>query len=769
MNTLAMKCGEHGLRGMLRLVLSGTLAVLMLCAECRPAHASETVELTSLRDVHVLTNEQAARALPVAFEATVTYYRKGNVDLFVQDGDFAIYVETSVNEVLETGDRVVVRGVTRASFRPEVKSSQIVFLRHGTPPAAVGATFRQLVRAELDCRRVTVRAVVRGANTVMDVGSKSTYLQLLMDGGDVDAEVFGSQAASLAEWLDAEVEVTGAVAGKFDSKMQMTGILLEVPSLKDVRIVKRAERAPGALPVTPMDEILKSMDVQDRTQRVRVEGSVTYYQPGSAIVLQDGSKSLWVRTEYEEPLRVGEWVSASGFPQVDNGFLILSRGEIESTGQLRPIAPHTGDAAELLRGEHASDLVSVQGRLLMAIREAAQDEYVLVSGAHLFSAIYRHPGHGLEASLPPLKQVPVGATVKVTGICALDRGDLYQGPAPFEVLLRTPDDVLEVAGPSMLNVGNLLKVVALLLLILFGLGAREWVIERRERTRATQLVRVEQMRSEILGRINRAHPLPEVLAQITQLVSLALPGTDCWCMMENREQIGAPAGDQVGKRLVENVIAARSSPPYGVLWAAFGRGRQRSPKERSVLSTAAELATIAIETSRTHSDLLMRSEFDPLTGVHNRFALEKRLESIGDSRTKKEGVQALIFLDLDDFKQVNDTFGHHVGDLYLKEAALRMKHQVRPADMLARLGGDEFAVVVTGAHRRSDVEDIANRLKGCFHRRFELDGLELSGSASFGIAYYPEDGTTKQALLKAADSAMYERKRAKRVSPAEIC
>jgi diguanylate cyclase (GGDEF)-like protein len=764
MNSLAFRFGNLGWTAMARLALLGFLGMALLFGGWTPASALASGELTSLRAIHSLTNEQADQAVPVAFEATVTYYRKGNVDLFVQDRDVAIYVETTAHENLTTGDRVLVRGVTRGSFRPEVKSSQIVLLGREAPPAAVPATFKQLVRAELDCRRVTVRAVVRSASTVMDVGSKSTYLQLLMDGGEVDAEVFGSESSGLTDLLDAEVEVTGAVAGKFDSKMQMTGILLEVPSLGDLRIVKRAGHAPGSLPATPMDEILKSLDVQDRTQRVRVEGSVTYYQPGTAVVLQDGNKSLWVRTEYEERLRIGEWVSASGFPEVDNGFLRLSRGEIEPSGMMRPIAPFVGNAAELTRGAHASDLVSVQGRLLMVIREAAQDEYVLVSGAHLFSAVYRHPGRDLGEPLPDLKRVPVGSTVNVTGICALDRGDLYQGPVPFEVLLRTQNDVMEIASPSLLNVRNLVTVVAVLLVILFGLGTRGWVIERRLRNRATQMVKVEQMRSAILGRINRAHPLPEVLAQITQLVELALPGSACWCAMENGEQIGKPASDEKTKRMVEHVIAARSGPPYGVLWAAFIAGMKPNLNESGVLSTAAELATIAIETSRTHTDLLMRSEFDLLTGVHNRFALEKRLEALFDSRRKKDGVQALIYLDLDDFKQVNDTFGHHVGDLYLREVALRMKHQVRPTDLLARLGGDEFAVVVTGAHTRTDVEDIAHRLKTCFDRPFELDGMALAGSASFGVAYTPEDGTTKEALLKSADIAMYERKRARRMS-----
>ena len=80
-------------------------------------------------------------------------------------------------------------------------------------------------------------------------------------------------------------------------------------------------------------------------------------------------------------------------------------------------------------------------------------------------------------------------------------------------------------------------------------------------------------------------------------------------------------------------------------------------------------------------------------------------------------------MDLDDFKQVNDMYGHHVGDLYLQEVSLRMKRQLRPGDMLARLGGDEFAVLVRCVRNRADVEEIAQRLERCFDAPFVRGGL----------------------------------------------
>jgi diguanylate cyclase (GGDEF)-like protein len=120
-------------------------------------------------------------------------------------------------------------------------------------------------------------------------------------------------------------------------------------------------------------------------------------------------------------------------------------------------------------------------------------------------------------------------------------------------------------------------------------------------------------------------------------------------------------------------------------------------------------------------------------------------------------VFGVVFVDLDHFKQVNDIYGHMVGDLYLQEVCSRMKRVLRAGDILARLGGDEFAVVVP-ARTRADVEEVARRLERCFDEPFRVQGYNLRGSASIGIALYPEDGSTRDSLLSSADAAMYVNK-----------
>jgi diguanylate cyclase (GGDEF)-like protein len=177
---------------------------------------------------------------------------------------------------------------------------------------------------------------------------------------------------------------------------------------------------------------------------------------------------------------------------------------------------------------------------------------------------------------------------------------------------------------------------------------------------------------------------------------------------------------------------------------------------------ASALAALAIETRRLYTDLLHRSDFDLLTDTLNRFSLDKRLDNLIAEARESAGLIGLVYVDLDRFKQINDSHGHQIGDLYLQEVSLRMKRQLRNADSLARIGGDEFAVLLPNVHSRADVEEIALRLEQSFDEPFSIEGVTLQSSASVGIAVYPQDATEKEHLLRVADTAMYAAKNHKR-------
>ncbi len=735
------------------------LAIVLGCASV--AWAAEPGTLTTLHAVRALSRAEAAKGLPVAFEGTVNYYAKpdiygaSDIDLFVQDGNEAIYVETKPNQDLSLGDRVLVRGKTRDSFRTDVVADSVVRLHPGEPPKPVPAVYEQLVRADLDCMRVTVRATLRSAERVSYGNLPSVDLKLLMDGGYIDATAVSGAPFNLKEMLDAEVEVTGVAAGIFDSKNQLTGIVLEVPSLADVKILKLAKTAPQALPVTPMDEVLSASFVEDRTRRVRVQGTITYYQPGSAVVLQNGAKSLWVMTQFEGPLRVGDWADASGFPEVNGASLTLTRAEIEDSGLLSPIAPKKVSGEELALGSEAFNLVSIEGKVLTTAREAVQDEYVLQAGDKLFSAIYRHPSLG-GAGLPPWNPAAVGSTIRVTGICMLQYGsDPFHGPVAVDVLLRGFDDITVIARPTLFTVRNLGIAAGFLFILLVAAGARSWILERKMRQQTAEQAYTERRRSRILEDISGSRPLAEILEQITELVSFKLKGAPCWCQIAEGAQLGNRPPMLDAFRVAQEEIPARTGTALGQVFAGLDPLTNSQPIEREALAMAAALSALAIETRRIYSDLRHRSEFDLLTDTHNRFSLDKHLDGLMEEARRNAGIFGLIYIDLDGFKQVNDQYGHLVGDLYLQEVSVRMKRQLRSHDLLARIGGDEFAALVPVVRSRAEVEEIAHRMERSFDEPFVVALQAIQGSASVGIALYPEDGANKDSLLNHADAAMY--------------
>lgn len=746
------------------------IAILVWCLGYGVAAWATTPVLTPTSTVEAITKlspAEASQRLPVSFEAVVTYFRPYDHVLFVQDGAAAMYVNATTDLKLEPGDRVFVRGTTQDSFRNFVRSNEIILLRHSGLPVAVSASYQEMIHGLVDCRLVRVRAVVRSAEIVPSsiLLLPAIALRMLVDGEQVDAEVGGTNAGGLVDLLDADVEVTGVVSGHFDNKMQQTGVLFHVSSIDDVRILRRSTVDPWSLPVTAMDRVITGYSMQDRTQRTRVHGTITYYLPGSGIVLQDGSRSLWITTDSFQPLRIGDLADAIGFPDVKNGFLSLTRSEVRDSSIPAPVVAPLYAWRTLAEGGNSShghlyDLVSIEGQVVAEVRQATQDEYVLLADGHLTSALFRHPGSLTGASLPAMRSIPVGSKVRVTGICMLADADPFLGDVPFNLLLRSFDDIAVIAPPPWLNVRHLVYLLAVLVAAMFVIVARGWRIERMVRRQTSSMAAIERRRSRILEAMNANHPLDEILEQICDLVSFQCHGAPCWCEMADGTGAGQKPEATIQRERVERCPIA--DPSGSVLGTVFTLRRASGERTMEALPRAAGLIVLAMEKSRLHSDLVHRSEFDLLTEIHNRFSMEKNIDAMVKKAQESQESFGLIYLDLDGFKAVNDRYGHGVGDQYLQLAVARMRKQLRPGDMLARLGGDEFGVLVSNGTNRAGVEQIARRMEHCFDDPFVVEEAVIAGGASIGVSLYPDDGKSRDALLNAADAAMYTKKRANR-------
>lgn len=156
------------------------------------------------------------------------------------------------------------------------------------------------------------------------------------------------------------------------------------------------------------------------------------------------------------------------------------------------------------------------------------------------------------------------------------------------------------------------------------------------------------------------------------------------------------------------------------------------------------------------------AESDSLTGLANRYVFEENFRRIISGMTRHRLKNALILLDLDFFKHINDVHGHDVGDLFLKAVAQKLKTCLRGSELLARLGGDEFAIILANLERPQDASRVAQRVLSVLVDPFEFNGIQIKSGASVGIALHPDNGTTFEELYKNADVALYRAKRSGR-------
>lgn len=153
-----------------------------------------------------------------------------------------------------------------------------------------------------------------------------------------------------------------------------------------------------------------------------------------------------------------------------------------------------------------------------------------------------------------------------------------------------------------------------------------------------------------------------------------------------------------------------------------------------------------------------RAHFDQLTQIPNRYLMLDRLSHLIERSARNQKLFSLLYIDVDKFKAVNDTYGHAVGDLVLVETVNRIKALIRKSDTFARIGGDEFVLLLENTAQESDINLMSESIYGAINNVYQIQGLTIKMSCSIGVAIYPKNGETTDELLSIADSAMYKAK-----------
>ena len=199
------------------------------------------------------------------------------------------------------------------------------------------------------------------------------------------------------------------------------------------------------------------------------------------------------------------------------------------------------------------------------------------------------------------------------------------------------------------------------------------------------------------------------------------------------------------------------------------RGKGKKPIDVSVTISAvkdsdgniigvSKIARDITERKASQKRIEYLAHYDPLTGLANRVLLADRMKTaIGNARRYSFRL-AVLFVDLDRFKPINDSLGHEIGDKLLKTVAERMRSTVREADTVSRLGGDEFVVLLSRVHAASDAAHVAKNIIAALSQPYHIEGHELLLTASIGISIYPDSGKDANNLLRRADEAMYSAK-----------
>jgi diguanylate cyclase (GGDEF)-like protein len=413
--------------------------------------------------------------------------------------------------------------------------------------------------------------------------------------------------------------------------------------------------------------------------------------------------------------------------------------------------------AQAYSGLFSDNLISMAGKVVSQLQGTSSDTLVVDVDGHLVSAT-------LDAG--QLAKFLPGSKVQVTGICRIIAGGPFRTPSLFRIEMRSGADAQLLAEPSWWTVRHLLELLAVFLGVAILIAG--WALLLRQRlvdqtNRIQRSMSIARERSRILEKINSCATPDALLSLICDSVVSLLPGVECTYFFEEKNS-DRPAQVTPDKRLYKMDLHGSDGEILGWIVVSEKEGYVPSADRHEVFDMLFEIAKLAVNQLLLHRALVHHSTHDALTELPNRRLCDLRFEAALEEARINGSKVTVIYIDVDRFKEVNDQYGHRIGDLYLQQISARLLAAKRQSDTLARIGGDEFLLIMPLDSSNENTETVISRLEKCFDHPFSIEGRLVVGSASLGFAKYPDHGQTTEELKLHADHQMYASKRKRNTS-----
>jgi diguanylate cyclase (GGDEF)-like protein len=668
--------------------------------------------LRTIKSVRELTPARAATGLPVRVRGVITFVDPIWQQLYLQDATEGIYVKYSGVPNLEAGTRVTLAGISGAgAFAPVIVAPHIRMEGAAPLPVPYPATAAAAASGVLDSRYVSVEGVVHP----LKFGDNPHHRVVTFDLETAAGRLHVSTAPTFADRLHAEnlddagVRIRGVFETIYNSRRQILGDQLQVAAPSDIEVLEPTVPDPFRMETTPVGALLRYSPHARAGHWVKVAGAITMLG-SNFLYLQDESGGVEVRGD-TRALHRNETIEVVGYPTLVGRYSpVMTDAVFRPLQRESSVVPEVPSVERILEGRDDSMLVTVEGRLLAAVSVPSGSTLILKTGARSFTAQLDTSDLGAD-----LRFLRNGSVLRLTGVCSaqVDPNNLYQlledNPITFKILLRSPADISIVHAAPFWTLQTTLILLALFAVVILAILIWVGILRRRVHRQMTALERAEET------------------AQALRDLSTAMRN------VTSEERFDAQ-------------VSVRGSEDIAQVVVGFNRMlSELQQRDREKREAEAKLQHMAL--------------VDELTGLPNRRLLSDRLSQSLRAAARDGRMLALLYIDLDGFKPVNDSLGHRIGDLLLKQVAERLQTRARGSDTLARIGGDEFTLILSRIHSKADAEKVAASLLEALTSPFQIDGQGIRIGASIGISLFPEHGRDGDELLQQADFAMYAAKR----------